>query len=331
MQGTGQGTGRETGTREQGAVAAVAEIRGTQSLVETSARCWKRPAWLLEVLWRWAFGVPALWVLWHEGLKILSAHPVDVIALENMSLIDTMGSAETLARAMEVLVPPVLQVMAWLGPLLVVGWVVVSAVGRTVVLRRLDGRLHVRVGTLIVLHTLRVAALLGTFAVWFVCVRHAARATVTGPMALGNEPNLVGYFSLAIVTTIGLFTLWAVASWGLSVAPLLAMLRGLGVVESLRAAFRVGALKSKLVEINLVMGIIKIALMMLATVLSSTPLPFETVATPNFLAWWWAGVALAFFVASDFFHVTRLVAYLDLWRAYEGDAGLGRPTADQRG
>ena len=305
-----------------GIVVAGNEVRGTQSLVQTAARCWKRPVWLLEVLWRWAYGVPALLVLWHEGLKILSAYPVDVMGLKNMSLVDVMGSAETLARAMEVLVPPVLQVMAWLGPLLVVGWVVVSAVGRTWVLRRIDGRLHARVGTLMVLHTLRVVALLATFALWFVMVRHAARVTVTGPMAVGNEPNLVGYCSLAIVTTIGMFTLWAVASWGLSVAPLLAMLRGLGVWASLRASFQVGLLKSKLVEINLVMGIIKIALMMLATVFSSTPLPFETVATPNFLLWWWIGVGLLFFVASDFFHVTRLVAYLELWRAYEGDQAL---------
>lgn len=312
----------ETGDWGLGTKAAAAPIRGTQSLVQTAVWCWKRPVWLLEVVWRWAFGVPALWVLWHEALKILSAHPVDVVALENMSLIDTMGSAETIARAMEVLVPPVLQVLTWLGPLLVLGRVVVSAVGRTVVLHRIDGRLHARVGTLIVLHALRVVALVATFVLWFVCVRHAAQATVTGPMAAGNEPNLVGYFSLAIVTTLGLFTLWAVASWGVSVAPLLAMLHGSGVWGSLKAAFRVGPLKGNLVEINLVMGIVKIALMMLATVFSSTPLPFEAVATPNFLRWWWTGVALLFFVASDFFHVTRLVAYLELWRVYEGNKNL---------
>jgi len=40
------------------------------------------------------------------------------------------------------------------------------------------------------------------------------------------------------------------------------------------------------------------------------------------LRWWWAGVALLFFVASDFFHVTRLVAYLELWRVYEGNKNL---------
>ncbi|MEO6981614.1 MAG: hypothetical protein ABI072_00685 [Edaphobacter sp.] len=293
-------------------------VRATQSLVQTSVRCLKRPAWLLEVVWRWAFGGPALLALWYEARRILSVTPVDVVGLQNMSLVDIMGAAETMAKALEVLVPPVLQVMRWLGPLLVVAWVVVSAVGRTWVLRRLDDRLHARVGTLIVLHALRAVALLGTFAVWFVGVRWAAESTVTGPMLAGNEPNLVGYCSLVIVMTLGMFSLWAVASWALSAAPLLAMLRGLGVRESLAAAFRVGPLKMKLVEINLAMGVVKIALMMLATILSSTPLPFEGVATPGFLHWWWTGSALVYFVASDFFHVARLMAYLELWRAHEG-------------
>jgi hypothetical protein len=123
---------------------------------------------------------------------------------------------------------------------------------------------------------------------------------------------------LVIVATLGLFTLWAVVSWALSVAPLLAMLLGLGAGESLLAAFRLGPLKSKLVEINLVMGIVKIALIVLAMVFSATPLPFENVTTPEFLMGWWAGVTVLYFLASDFFHVARQVAYLQLWRAYTG-------------
>jgi len=164
-----------------------------------------------------------------------------------------------------------------------------------------------------------VVALLGSFAVWFWCMKRVAEWTVTGPVASGGEPNLVGYFSLVIVTTLGLFTLWAVVSWALSVAPLLAMLKGLGVGESLAAAFRLGPLKGKLVEINLVMGIVKIALIVLAMVFSATPLPFESVTTPGFLMWWWVGVTLLYLLGSDFFHVARQVAYLQLWRAYEGE------------
>ena len=96
------------------------------------------------------------------------------------------------------------------------------------------------------------------------------------------------YCAIAIVTTLGMFTLWAVVSWALSVAPLLAMLRNLGAGASLAAAFRLGPLRSKLVEINLVMGIVKIALIVLAMVFSACPLPFESVATPGFMLRWYA-------------------------------------------
>ena len=205
----------------------------------------------------------------------------------------------------------------WLAPLLVVGWVVVSSFGRTAVLRRMDARLHARVGTLMALQAVRMVALLGSFGLWFGCLHWVANVAVAQPIAAGEEPNLVLYSALMIVSTLGLFTAWAVVSWALAVAPLLAMLLDVGVRESLRSAFRLGPLKAKLVEVNLVLGIVKIALIVLAIVFSATPLPFESVTTPEFLRVWWAGVTVVYLVESDFFHVARLMAYLELWRAYQ--------------
>jgi hypothetical protein len=306
-------------------VIAAGTVRGTQSFVHTLSECWRRPSLTaLEVLWRWAYGVPVLLVLRYEAMRTLQETPVDFAALRSMTVLDPMGSAATLARAMEMLLPAVSRVALWLVPVMVVAWVVMSAIGRTVVLRRVDRRLHSRVGTLIVLQAVRVVALLGSFGVWFWCMERVAEMTVTGPVAAGGEPNLVGYFALVIVATLGLFTLWAVVSWALSIAPLLAMLRGLGAGGSLAAAFRLGPLKAKLVEINLVMGIVKIALIVLAMVFSATPLPFESVTTPEFLLSWWVGVTILYFLGSDFFHVARQVAYLQLWRAYESKENLVR-------
>ena len=80
---------------------------------------------------------------------------------------------------------------------------------------------------------------------------------------------------------------------------------------------RLQGLRAKLVEVNLVMGIVKIALIVLAMVFSATPLPFESVTTVTFLFWWWAGVGVIYLLASDFFHVARLIGYLRLWQVYE--------------
>ena len=126
---------------QDGVVVAAGTVRGTQSFVHTLSECWRRPSLTaLEVLWRWAYGVPAVLLLRYEGLKILQATPLDYAALKNMTVVDPLASAQTMAKALALLVPEVLKVALWLAPLLVVAWVVVSAVGRTVVLRRADAR-----------------------------------------------------------------------------------------------------------------------------------------------------------------------------------------------
>jgi hypothetical protein len=299
--------------------------------VHTLSACWKTPRLTgLEVLWRWVVGVPALWLIASRVKTILAAHTAGTFELSRIGLdhallsdpvgaltADPMGVVGKLTAAISLLLPDVLHAAMWMAPMLLVVWVVISSIGRTVVLRRVDAGLIARPGTLMALQAIRMAALAALFWVWWAAIQATARVAVTDPIAAGQEPNLVLYCALAIIATLGLFTLWAVVSWVFSVAPLLAMLRGLGPGASLKAAFRLGPVKAKLVEINLVMGIVKIALIVLAMVFSASPLPFESVATPEFLLWWWTAMTVLYFVGSDFFHVARLVAYLDLWRAYE--------------
>jgi hypothetical protein len=297
-----------------------APVRGTQSFVHTLAACWKRPTLTaLEVLWRWAFGAPALALIVYEALGVWRQAQVGTAALRQMSLLDPMSAAATLTQTATVLMPPVLRVAEWLAPLLLVVWIVVSSFGRVLVLRRFDARLHARPVTLMLLQAARMTALLVSFALWFASMQAATEVAVKLPIAADRDPNPVLYCAMVIVATLGMFTLWAVVSWVFTVAPLLAMRDNLGAAASLAAAFRLGPLRSKLIEINLVMGIVKIALIVLAMVFSASPLPFESVATPQFMAWWYAGVTVLYLVASDFFHVARLLAYLELWKSYDGD------------
>ena len=306
-------------------------VRGTQSFVHTLSSCWRRPSLtLLEVGWRWAYGIPAGLLAGFEVRKVLLAATGGTLdparlGLDSTLLGDPVGalSADPLAAtgkfaaAIGLVLPGLEHVGVWLVPLLLVSWIVASSLGRTLVLKRADGAMHARPLTLIGLQAIRMAALLSVIAGWFWLIQGSSRLAITGPIAAGTEPNLVLYCGLVIVLTLGFFTTWAVLSWVFFVAPLLAMLENRGVLASMRAAFGLGGLKSKLVEINLVMGIVKIALIVLAMVFSATPLPFESVTTPQFLANWWAGVTLLYLLWSDFFHVARLVGYLNLWRAYK--------------
>jgi hypothetical protein len=293
-------------------------VRGTQSFVGVMAAVWKRPSLTgLEVLWRWLIGAPLVAVVVWEALRIGSAVPVDTHALAAMTVFKPVDAVGTLSVAMSSLSPAVTQIARWFVPLALVAWMMVSAFGRTIVMRRLDTQLKPRPWVLLVLGGLRIFILLAVYGLWYGGLQLAGQWAVMGPISQGGEPNLVLYAALLICGTLALFVTWAASGWLFDIAPVLAMLRGLGVIESLRQASRLGPLRGKLVEINLVMGIVKIALIVLAMVFSACPLPFESVETQGFLVNWGIGVAVLYLVASDYFHVVRAAAYVSLCRVYE--------------
>ena len=183
--------------------------------------------------------------------------------------------------------------------------------------RRFDAALQARRGTVLGLGVLREALLIGAWGLWSWMVWKAGAIAITGPAARSEEPSVVLYSAILICGTLLVYVLWAVVSWPLQMAPLLAMQRGLGVGASLREALRGGEARGKLVEVNLVMSIVKISLLVLGMVFSACPLPFANVESQAFLVCWWTGVVLVYLVALDYFHVVQAVAHLRLWRAYD--------------
>ena len=290
-------------------------VRGTQSFVGVMAAVWRRPLLTgLELLWRWTFGVLALgsvWIFAHDAVMVWVLKADNIGPLLLRGRVVARGTTDVLTNLWPLL-----------GALVV--WAVFAGVGRGWVLRRWDRSLGTRRGTLMVLAVLRAFVYAGLVVLWFSLLVAIARRDVWGPLDHGLEPAYVPGFAMAVATTLLLFVAWAATNWILRIAPVLAMARGLGPMASLRAALRLGPLRTKLVEINLVMGIAKMALVVLAMVFSATPLPFESVTTPGFLMSWWIGVTVFYFLGSDFFHVARQVAYLQLWRAYEKEENLLR-------
>lgn len=311
-------------------------VRGTQSFVHTLSACWRRPSLTaIEVGWRWLFGIPALLLVGSQVRKVLLAATSGTLDPASLGLdralltdpigaltADPLGAAQKFASALAQVLPGFEHLALVLLLPLALAWIALCSLGRTLLLRRFDARLHARPFTVAVLQTIRIVVLLAVLWLWFRLMTGSAHLAINAPIAAGNEPNLVLYCALVIVSTLGLFTAWGFVSWPLAIAPLLAMLNDSGAAASLRAAFGLGPLRAKLVEINLVLGIVKIALLVLAMVFSATPLPFQSVTTPEFLAWWTAGVAVLYLLASDFFHVARLLGYLSLWRTFQNEIPL---------
>ena len=306
-----------------------APIRGTQSFVAIMGQVWRRPALTaLEIAWRW---VPALSALLLNtlllavertlgiGIWIPAETSRDIAALQalqSLSVFQPVVAVDTVHAAVGALLSLV-QLSAWRWIVVLVGWNFLAALGRTLVLRRLNPTLRARRFSLFVLCTLRVLLLGAAWALWFWGLATAARIAITAPAARGEEPSLVLFAAMLICGTLTLYVLWAVFSWFLQLAPLLAMRDNLGFIPALRAALASPrALRGKLIEINLVMNIVRIALIVLAMVFSASPLPFSSVETQTFLTCWWVGVGVGWLAASDYFHVVRAAAYLSLYRAY---------------
>jgi hypothetical protein len=293
-------------------------VRGTQTFVGVMAFVWRnRALTALEVLWRWSVGAPLLALAAWQLRKALHGAIIDTSALEAMTVFQPVAAFRTIHDAAIVLRPMVEPLFGWLFPLSVISWVIVAAFGRQVVLRRMDPQLQIRFVTVLQLGALR-ALLLGVFwGIWIWGVWVAGRIAITGPASRGGEPSVVLYCAMLICGSIGLYVVWAVVSWPFQLAPLLAMYDGQSAIGSLVKAFRARNVREKLLEVNLVMNIVKIAVLVLAMVLSASPLPFVSVETETFLAYWWIGVVLIYMAALDYFHVVRATAYLRLWQAYE--------------
>ena len=294
--------------------------RTTQGFVANLSWLRSRPLLtLIEVVWRWCFGIPASWLVYRAGSRALAPVAWQATGIQNLSvnqlLTDPLSASTMLAKFATVVGPPLYHAAAWLAPLLLLAWAIMSGLGRTVLLRRMDSSLHAKPVTLMLLQLLRLVPLVAAFAAWWFGLHALANWSILGPIAAGGDPQIMLYVGGAIVLTLALFVLSAALGWIFSIAPLLAMLHGTGPARSLRDALRIRQIRGSLVEINLVLGIVKIALLVLAMVFSACPLPFQSVTTDEFLFWWSVAVAIWYFLASDFFHVARVAAYLRLWKA----------------
>ena len=289
-------------------------VRGTQSIVGQMGWVFARPSLTaIEVVWRWLVGAPILFVCWVQVQKILAELPPETTGLNTLDITNPWVSALKLAVAWDMYRPHVVTMLRWLVPAAAIAWIVVSGVGRNVVLRRMEPRIAFRPIAMIVLQ----AAWVGVFAVtgwaWWASIGWAANSHI----GTGAEPDLVGYTMWAIFLTLGFFTLWALINWVVAIAPMLLLLEDCSAVEALARSFKLGKqFMSKLVEVNLVMGIVKLALLVLAMVFSSVLIPFADQVGAGTLHIEWLFVSVFYFVASDYFHVVRLKGFIEFWHIF---------------
>jgi hypothetical protein len=293
------------------------ELRGTQSAVGQMGWVFTHPSLTaLEVAWRWLVGAPLLLICWLQVQQILVALPPESAGIANLDPQNPWADAVKLADAWDLYQPHVMAVLHWFVPIGAVAWTFVSGVGRSLVLKRLDVRLRYRPLAMIAMQAAWLGLLGLTCWGWFRSLRWAAARDIGN----GSEPDLVAYTMWTVFLTLGFFTLWALISWAVSIAPMLMLLEERSAASALRESLFLGkAFTGKLVEINLVMGIVKLALLVVAMVFSSVLIPFSEEVGASALHLEWIVVSLFYFIVSDYFQIVRLKGFLEFWSTYRGD------------
>ncbi|HEV2214934.1 MAG TPA: hypothetical protein VGR64_06560, partial [Terracidiphilus sp.] len=298
---------------------AARPVRGTQLLVEHIGGVVRSPLLLaIEIGWRWLFGIPFLWICWMKWQEILVALPPDSVGYDRIDTMNPWIAIVQLGEIWDQYQPHVWAVVVWLAPMAAVAWAVVSGLGRSAVLRRLEPGVRVRPSVLIVMQGAWLVLLGLTFRVWLACIHWIAATHI----AANGEADLVGYSIWAIFVSLGMFTIWALVSWPVTIAPVLALMEDRGPLGALRESFRLGrAFTGKLVEINLVMGIVKMMIVVLAMVFAAAPLPFSDQLGTQALHWISAASVVFYLVANDYFQVVRLKSFVEFWRRYRESYG----------
>jgi hypothetical protein len=269
----------------------------------------------IEICWRWAFGIPLLLVCFKQWSLILAGHPLESSGFTSLDTQNPWVAAVQLSNVIVYYQLPVLSVLRWMVPAFALAWIVISGLGRNLVLMRMEPRLQFRPVSMVVLQGAWLAVLAATFRCWYRSMQWVAVTHIS----TGGEPDLIGFAIWGIVLSLAFFTVWALVSWALSIAPLLMLLEHRSALSSLAQSLRLGKpFASKLSEINLVMGIVKLALIVLAMVFSAAPLPFSDELGPGAFRLVWAGSTVFYLMANDYFHVVRLKGFVEFWQIYRG-------------
>jgi len=279
----------------------------------------------MEVGWRWLVGLPVLVVCGIEVRRIVTALPLESAGLTGINPQDPWVAVAQLDHAWQLYRPEVAAVLGWLVPVVAAAWVVISGLGRSLVLWKLasasGGRVRLRPLGMIVLQAGGLAVMGAMVSAWAWAIEWAGATHIAASSLASGEPDLVGYSMWAIFLTLGAYTAWAVVSWPVGIAPVLMVMEDCSAARALWRSLRLGkAFTSKAVEVNLVMGIVTLALIVLAMVLSAAPLPFGDQLGPDALHVLWASAAVGYLVASDYFQVVRLKSFVEFWREFRGAA-----------
>ncbi|HZR29938.1 MAG TPA: hypothetical protein VFA71_14265 [Terriglobales bacterium] len=261
---------------------------------------------LIEVAWRWSFGLATsllLLLACVNTLKRVTISDADWAVLRSFDPYKMANTVAVLVVAYEKLLSLVLAVLLLTLAFL---WMLAATWGRAATMKILRGSGNIAV--VAGLNLLRIFLLLAAFAV--------AALTTAGAAMLASyfssdpaEPNLPVYFFIVILALPVIVVAWAILNWVLSLAPLFAAGKQ-GVFAALAATFRsLREQRKAFWSVSGVYGTIRGAGLLVVIVFG---LALAAVGESKIALGFLVALLLLYFFFADLLYVARLAAYLQI-------------------
>lgn len=271
---------------------------------------------LVEIIWRWSFGLVALLMLlqaFASALQRVTISDADWAALHTLDLTQAASAAANVLLAFWRVF---CLVLAALVPALAVAWMMAATWGRAATLRILQkssGAAAVAGSNLLRIFLLLLAAIIA------VLVIAGAALFSTRFSASPSEPNVALYFLIVLIALPVIMIVWAILNWVLSLAPLFSVRESRGVFGGLAATLRSlrchrEAFWSVSAVYGTVRGIALIAVIVLGLVLGA--LGENRIVLGLLVA-----LLLVYFAFADLLYIARLAAYLQIAEQTSSTAG----------
>lgn len=274
---------------------------------------------LIEIAWRWAFGILAIFVCVTLGLIAAAGTRANPQPLETISRMNPWELAQRIASALTTILGAVLRVAIAAILFLSVCWTILSALGRRATLLRPALAPGTDLRGCFGISALRAAATVAALAAWILA--GLAVGTITALTSSEALPNFWLIVSILIPVFLLLVFLWSAANWYLSLAPLFPGNRWTQSIACVRRFVRTQ--RDEILEVSIAVGVMRLILLIAALMLSFAV--SSVVTNVRVVAADLCAIGLLYFLVADLLNVAKLTAFAKMRDMEEKVTPEGEP------
>jgi hypothetical protein len=271
---------------------------------------------MLEILWRWSFGLVACLLLFAVGAMLVGPLPIakrlpEALGSHDLQLIGVIFAGIVFRLGSKLIVAAVAVSIT-----IALVWAILSGLVRSILVKRLRAGL-----TLLRFRSIMALQFLRSFLAWFCGMFLLATIAVEiGTATHGPKPDLLLFYLMAMPSIVIVSVIWLVANWYLTLAAIFGWQE-----QSFWGAFRqarqtVRLQRSDFAGTGFVFLLFRATALMVAVAICGLTSGMSGSAPQTYFTLVMV-VSLAYFAVSDFLYMSRMAAYLALAAAHVEPGG----------